>query len=65
MSIIIETFLQCDGCFENYGVDSRNRNGKHQRQTAHTEGWVVIKNKDYCPDCKPLKMMSPREKMML
>ena len=64
--IVVETFLICDGgCGTNFGVDHRHRYGGEQRNYARTCGWVVIKGKDYCPECKPMKLMSPREKAML
>jgi len=64
--IVVETFLICDGdCGINFGVDNRYLNGRQHRQLAHECGWVKIKNKDYCPDCKPLIQMSPREKQLL
>jgi len=64
--IVIETFLSCDGsCGRNFGIDNRSLPAKEQRNQSHWNGWVTIKGKDYCPDCKPLKSMSPREKEKL
>jgi len=52
MSIVIETFLICDGhCGENFGVDDRHETGKQHRENAKENGWKLIKNKDYCPLC--------------
>ncbi len=64
--IVVETFLICDGgCVRNYGVDTRGKTGKQHRESAKLDGWAVIKGKDYCPMCKPMVMMSPREKRNL
>jgi len=66
MAIVIEIFLICDGgCGNNYGVDTRNYTSKQQREAAKRNGWVTVGRKDYCPECKPMKYMSPREKTML
>lgn len=52
MSIVIETFLICDGhCGTNYGVDNRHQSGQAHRANAKQEGWIVKNGKDYCPDC--------------
>lgn len=60
MAAIVETFLSCDGCSKNYGVDNRHRTAEMQRFYATTgNGWRVIGNKDYCPDCAP-KFSTPQ-----
>lgn len=55
MSIVIETFLICDGCGENFGVDDRMQTGKTHRLRAKAEGWKVYNGKDFCSDCINLK----------
>lgn len=52
MSIVTETFINCDGCGANYGIDNRQKTGKEHRECAKREGWKVINGKDYCPECK-------------
>lgn len=52
MGIVVETFLICDGCGKTFGVDNRHETGQRHRKHAKANGWVVIKNKDYCPSCK-------------
>lgn len=52
--IVVETFIVCDGgCGMTFGVDNRERTGKRHRIEAKQEGWKVVRNKDYCPKCKP------------
>lgn len=52
MSIVIETFIMCDGgCGYAHGVDDRSKTGKQQRESAKRDGWLFIKGRDYCPDC--------------
>jgi hypothetical protein len=55
MSIIIETFIKCDGnsidCHENFGVDDRWKTGIQQRKEMKANDWKHIKGKDYCPAC--------------
>jgi len=64
--IVRETYLICDGgCGTNFGVDNRNKSAIDQRMSSRANGWVVIRGKDYCPECKPLSSMSPREKRIL
>lgn len=53
MAIITETFISCDNCGVNFGVDDRTVTGMHQRQRARNNGWVYSYNKDLCPDCRP------------
>lgn len=52
MSLVIETFIMCDVCNKNFGVDNRYLNGTQQRESAKAHGWVYSGNKDYCPDCR-------------
>ena len=54
--IVVETFLSCDGCGKNYGVDMRNRSGTQHRKSARSEGWRLVVGVgfnygDYCPEC--------------
>jgi hypothetical protein len=56
--IIVETFLKCDRCGLNYGVDNRHQKGPVQRHYSRQEGWVVVKNKDFCPNCAKLLPIS-------
>lgn len=53
MALLIETFITCDVCSENFGVDTRNLTGYQQRAAAKDNGWLYSGNKDYCPDCRP------------
>jgi hypothetical protein len=53
MSLIIEIFITCDVCGENFGVDTRQRKGGEQRANAKNNGWLYSGNKDYCPNCRP------------
>lgn len=58
MSIVIETFLVCDGnCGTNFGVDDRTQTGKTHRLRAKYNGWKVYNGKDYCPECLKLKRL--------
>lgn len=60
MSMIIETFLICDGCAETSGVDDRTQNysARELRDSAKKDGWIYIieglpkKGKDLCFECK-------------
>lgn len=52
MSSVIETFLLCDVCGQNFGVDNRERNVMEQREAAKRNGWIYSGNKDYCPGCR-------------
>jgi len=52
MSLVIETFIICDVCHVNFGVDMRHLNGYEQRGNAKINGWVYSGNKDYCPSCR-------------
>ena len=36
MSIVIETFLVCDKCGENFGIDNRHQSGAAHRANAGT-----------------------------
>ncbi len=60
MSIVIETFIKCDGkssdCHETFGIDDRQRTGVQQRNAMKGNDWRHIKGKDYCPEC--LKQLS-------
>lgn len=51
MSVVIERFLICDNCGENFGVDYRNRTAKEQRSAAKYEGWRSSSGKDFCLEC--------------
>ena len=54
--LVTEKFLICDGCGENFGIDSREFTAKQHREAAREwQGWVYINGKDYCPNCKPNK----------
>jgi hypothetical protein len=52
MSAVIERFIICDGCGENFGVDNRWKTISAHRQEAARNGWRLVGNKDYCPTCK-------------
>jgi len=52
--IMIERFLICDGCGENYGVDNRGSTGASHRRHAANDGWTYRGGKDYCPECSKL-----------
>lgn len=52
MALVIETFIMCDVCRENFGVDNRQLNGSQQRASARANGWLYSGNKDYCPECR-------------
>lgn len=52
MSLVIETFIICDVCHDNFGVDARHLNGGRQRASAKLNGWLYSGNKDYCPHCR-------------
>lgn len=52
MSIIIETFLNCDRCGKTFGVDNRHRTGQAHRKDAALEGWVLSGSEDHCPECR-------------
>jgi hypothetical protein len=54
--IVKETFLICNGCNKNFGIDMRSRNGLQQREAARLDGWRLVvgdgfKYGDYCADC--------------
>lgn len=52
MSVTIETFIMCDHCFENFGVDNRQLTAAQHRKSAKKAGWKTGKGgKDYCPEC--------------
>lgn len=56
MSIVVETFLICDGhCGQTFGVDNRHQSGQAHRANAKQDGWQVKNNKDYCPECIKVK----------
>jgi hypothetical protein len=55
MALVIETFLTCDICFSNFGVDDRHLNGTQQRESAKNNGWIYSGKKDMCPSCRPIK----------
>lgn len=52
MSVVKETFLQCNVCYKTFGVDNRHRNAQQQRDAAKLEDWMYSGNKDYCPSCR-------------
>ena len=59
MSVVIETFIVCDGrgtedCLGQYGVDNRHLTGKQHREQFKADGWAHRDGKDYCPKCKTL-----------
>jgi hypothetical protein len=60
MSLVIERFLICDGCGENFGVDNRHKTGGQHRIEAKRHGWGHYvssgKNQDLCESCKPKKV---------
>lgn len=51
MSVVIETFILCDHCNENFGVDFRSYTAEKHRRDAKSEGWKQIGSNDYCPEC--------------
>jgi hypothetical protein len=52
MSLVIERFLICDHCHENYGVDVRSNTAALHRKSAKKAGWKRGGGgKDFCPDC--------------
>jgi len=53
MSLVIETFVMCDSCGNNFGIDNRQRNGTQQRNAAKQHGWIYSGNKDLCNNCRP------------
>lgn len=59
MSIVVETFLICDGCGKNFGIDNRERSSFTQRLHAKSNGWKAIRSKDYCPNC--IKQGKPKK----
>ena len=58
MSIVIETFLVCDKCGENFGIDNRHQSGAAHRANAEQSGWILKGNKDICPNCQKNKTRS-------
>ena len=55
MAIVKETFIVCDVCGENFGVDNRHLSRTEQRESASNNDWIYSGNKDYCPNCRPIK----------
>jgi len=52
MSVVVETFLVCDGnCGENFGIDFRSLTANEHRKIAKENGWICKNGKDYCPVC--------------
>lgn len=53
MSLVVERFLICDGCFENFGVDTRHQlqTVSRLREESKLNGWKHKKGKDYCGVC--------------
>ena len=51
MSAVIEKFIICDYCGDNFGVDFRNRTIAEQRKQAKNNGWSVQYRFDYCEQC--------------
>lgn len=52
MSIVTETFLMCDHCFKNFGVDNRSQTAAQHRKNSRENGWKTGKRgKDYCDKC--------------
>ena len=52
MAAVKETYLICDVCSTNFGVDNRSYNAAQQRKDAARNGWIYSGNKDYCPSCR-------------
>jgi hypothetical protein len=55
MSVVIETFIICDNCYVNFGVDNRSQTAKKHRENAKKDGWTQKGSKDYCDLCSQLK----------
>jgi len=49
--VMVERFLICDECGENYGVENRECTGVRHRRHAADDGWTYRGGKDYCPEC--------------
>ena len=49
--INIERYIVCNKCYNTYFTDDRSSTGLVLRSYASKEGWKIIKNKDYCPEC--------------
>lgn len=62
MSAVIERFIICDHCGENFGVDSRSMSISYHRRQAKKEGWTFRNNKDYCEQCSQLVRIANRLK---
>lgn len=53
MAIIIKTFICCDKCGLEYGLNKLSFYGYAIRKDARSDGWLFSGNIDYCPDCRP------------
>lgn len=49
--LIIETFISCDRCGENFGVDDKQKNAVQQRESARINGWKRLSGRDICSSC--------------
>lgn len=54
MSAVKETFLICDRCRINFGIDNRERSVEQQREAARNNDWIYTGGKDLCQDCRPV-----------
>ena len=55
MSVVIETLVICDACYENCGGDDRSYRAKLIRKLRKRYGWIQRGSKDYCPECAKAK----------
>ena len=62
MSLVVERFLVCDKCGENFGVDTRSHTAEQHRQTAKSNGWAFYCGADYCPECVKAMGLKMRNK---
>lgn len=62
MSAVVERFLICDCCYQNFGVDNRSSTLSQHRSAARKHGWISTRRgKDYCEECTHKKLTSERK----
>lgn len=59
MSVVIQTFVYCDGCSENkFGDDWDNTAAEIRAARKLNDGWIQRGSNDFCPDCaRKLKLL--------
>jgi hypothetical protein len=61
MSVVVETFIMCDHCNCNFGIDTRGLTAAQHRKNAKKDGWTQQGKKDFCELCSQIRNKTGRD----